>query len=330
MPNLELPTDLRSALDQELETFSTKRLAKVVADLSGRYRTGLPIDGQKIVRSPEDAVAYAAFRLPATYAAIYSTLRQVQGQFPQWRPQSLLDVGGGPGTVMWAATHPDLWPETLQQITLLEREANMITMGQRLAANASLGSIQEAQWYTVDITQEWGTAPHDLVVTSYVLGELPIDRREAFIDQLWEMTRHTLVIIEPGTPVGFDHIREARERLLARGGRIVAPCPHDHLCPMQDDDWCHFTQRVARSRLHRQAKAGELGYEDEKFSYISMSREQGLGIQSRVIRHPQIRKGHIRLQLCTPEGLVGTVVTRKDRELFRQARNLEWGSSFAQ
>jgi ribosomal protein RSM22 (predicted rRNA methylase) len=327
---MELPMDLRTALDQELQTFSTKGLAESVADLSHQYRKGLPIDGQRIVRSPKDAAAYAAFRLPATYGAVYSVLRQVQAQFPHWRPQSLLDVGAGPGTVMWAATHPDLWSESLKKITLLEREANMIAMGHRLAAHASLAPIREAKWHAIDITQRWGTFPHDLVVTSYVIGELSRNNRAAFIDQLWEMTIHNLVIIEPGTPVGFGHIREAREQLTTMGGKVVAPCPHDGLCPMEDDDWCHFRHRVMRSRLHRQLKTGELGYEDEKFSYIAMSREQGLGTQSRVVRHPQIRKGHIRLQLCTREGLVGTVISRKDRELFRQARNLEWGSSFHQ
>lgn len=328
MAKIELPTDLRTGLKQQLEAFSAKELAQCVADLSHRYRTNLPIDGQRIVQSPKDAAAYAAFRLPATYGGVYAALRQVRAQFPQWQPQTLLDVGAGPGTVMWSATHPDLWPETLHKITLLEREANMITLGRRLAGYASLASIREARWHAVDITQRWGTTPHDLVVTSYVLGELPRNSRAAFIDQLWEMTKHTLVIIEPGTPIGFGHIKEARDQLRTMGGKVVAPCPHDRPCPMEGADWCHFRHRVTRSRLHRQTKAGELGYEDEKFSFVGMSRAQSRGIQSRVIRHPQVRKGHIRLQLCTPTGLVGTVVTRKDRELFRQARNLEWGSSF--
>lgn len=136
------------------------------------------------------------------------------------------------------------------------------------------------------------------------------------------------MIIEPGTPVGFGRIKEARDELLALGGRIVAPCPHGNQCPLADDDWCHFSQRITRTRLHRQTKAGELGYEDEKFSYIAISREQAMGTQSRVIRHPQTRKGHIRLRLCTEEGITSQVVTRKNRQLFRKARDLSRGSSF--
>lgn len=325
---MELLRELRTAIDRELETLPTRQLVKCVAELSDRYRTGGSGVGGRFVQSPEDAVAYTAFRLPATYAAVCFALGAVQVQFPHWQPRSLLDVGAGPGTVMWAATHPSLWADTLERITLLEREANMISVGKRLAACANLDSIREAQWRAVDITQPWEIAPFDLVVASYVLGEIPIDKRDAFIDQLWQMTNHVLVIVEPGTPIGFDRIREAKGRLISMSGKTVAPCPHDRPCPMEGDDWCHFPQRVARSRIHRQAKAVELGYEDEKLSFISVARQQAPGVLSRVIRRPQVHKGHIRLQLCTPQGLVGRVVTRKDQELFRRARDVKWGNSF--
>ncbi|NMB46765.1 MAG: rRNA methyltransferase [Firmicutes bacterium] len=325
---MDLPTDLRTAVEQELETMSSWQLTKGVASLSDRYRHPPRADGLRFVQSAKDAAAYIAFRLPATYAAVYFALRQVQAQFPDWSPHTLLDVGAGPGTVMWAAAHADLWSDSLEQVTLLEREANMINMGKRLAGYAIHPAVREAKWRSMDITQPWGTPVHDLVVTSYVLGELPLDSRAAFLGQLWEMTNHSLVIIEPGTPRGFEHIREARERLLGLGGKMVAPCPHDRPCPMEHDDWCHFAQRVARSRLHRQTKGGELGYEDEKFSFVGMARLAGRGIRGRIVRHPQVRKGHVRLQLCTPDGLTGMVITRRNRDLYRRARKVEWGDSF--
>ena len=43
----------------------------------------------------------------------------------------------------------------------------------------------------------------------------------------------------------------------------------------------------------------EMGYEDEKFAFTAFSRYEGEAFQGRVIRHPQIRKGHVRLRLCT-------------------------------
>lgn len=202
----------------------------------------------------------------------------------------------------------------------------MIALGKRLVTYSHLPSIQKAEWVKVDITGRWEASPHDLVIASYVLGELPQDCGAALIRTLWELTSSTLVIIEPGTPSGFSRINQAREQLLVAGATTIAPCPHDSPCPMGDNDWCHFAQRVARSRLHRQVKSGELPYEDEKFSFVSVSRTSGAAIQGRVIRHPQIRKGHIRLEICAPEGLTSTIVTRRDRELFRRARDLRWGS----
>jgi ribosomal protein RSM22 (predicted rRNA methylase) len=274
----------------------------------------------------EDVTAYAAFRLPATFAAVYSALKQAKECSPGWNPKTLLDAGAGPGTAMWAAA--SLWPD-LEHITLLERDEAMINLGKRLCAYSSVPSMLEAEWIKIDIAETDEVFPHDLVVASYVLNEIPESRSQAFIRKLWESTGDTLVVIEPGTPEGFWRIKQAREQLAAAGAKMIAPCPHDKSCPMPESDWCHFAQRVARSRLHRKVKGGELSYEDEKFSFVCMSRTGGRTAQGRVIRHPQVRKGHIRLELCTSEGLTSIVVTRKDKELFRRTRELQWGSAFS-
>jgi ribosomal protein RSM22 (predicted rRNA methylase) len=320
---VELPRELRIALDGELESLSTKKLAAVAADLSQRYRADTPPSGGRFVRSREDILAYAAFRLPATFGAIYAALGQVQERLPQWEPQSLADIGAGPGTATWAAS--TLWPD-LQHVTLFEREDGMIALGKSLAAHSSLPAVEAAAWRQVDLIGAWDAPQQDLALAAYLLGELPQATHTAFIQKLWEMTSGVLVIIEPGTPAGFARIKQAREQLLATGAHTIAPCPHDLPCPMQDANWCHFSQRVARSRLHRQVKGGDLSYEDEKFAFVAMSRMSVEPMRGRIIRHPQIQKGHIDLELCTPNGLSKIVVTRRDREQFRQARDLRWGN----
>lgn len=314
---------LQAAIENELISQSVNRLAVLAAELSKSYRTGMPFNGENYIRSQEDAAAYAAFRLPATFAAVHSAIMQVKDRSPDWNPKTLLDVGAGPGTAMWAVSA--IWPD-LERITLLEREEFMIDLGKRLSAYSSLTSVQEAKWLKVDITGTWEVSPHDLVIASYVLNELPQDSRETFIHRLWKSTGDMLVIMEPGTPAGFSRIKQAREQLIATVAKTIAPCPHDRICPMTEGDWCHFAQRVARSRLHRKVKAGELSYEDEKFSFVCMSRMSRPAVKGVVIRHPQIRKGHIYLEICTPEGLTSTMVTRKDKELFRKTRGLRWGS----
>jgi ribosomal protein RSM22 (predicted rRNA methylase) len=115
---MELPADLRAALDAELAAVAPQRLARATAALVERYRGSRPAAGGRFLESAEDLAAYAAYRLPATYAAVYAALVQLDEQWPGEPPRSLLDVGAGPGTATWAAQA--VWP-TLQQALLLER-----------------------------------------------------------------------------------------------------------------------------------------------------------------------------------------------------------------
>ena len=96
---------------------------------------------------------------------------------------------------------------------------------------------------------------------------------------------------------------------------------------MIDPDWCHFAARVERSSLHRRIKEAELGYEDEKFSYVALSRQPVALAAARIIRRPAQQPGVIQLELCTPEGLQSMQVRKRDREAFRAARKAVWGGS---
>jgi ribosomal protein RSM22 (predicted rRNA methylase) len=48
---------------------------------------------------------------------------------------------------------------------------------------------------------------------------------------------------------------------------------------------------------------------------------------ARVVRQPQIRSGHVRLTLCTPQGVRHIVVGKSQRDAYRLARKLRWGSA---
>ena len=75
------------------------------------------------------------------------------------------------------------------------------------------------------------------------------------------------------------------------------------------------------------AQGGELAYEDEKYSYVAFSKAPIGAIPGRVIRRPEVRKGHVRLHLCTESGIQQTIISRKERERFRFARKAHWGSA---
>lgn len=46
----------------------------------------------------------------------------------------------------------------------------------------------------------------DLVIASYVLNEMNHKDRIAVIKKLWDATKMMLLIVDPGTPVGYEQI----------------------------------------------------------------------------------------------------------------------------
>ena len=177
------------------------------------------------------------------------------------RAESLLDVGAGPGTATWAAA--EAFP-SLQDFTLLDANDALRAL--------ALGLVTDS-FRLRDVSYERGEAraaltradSADLVVASYMIGEIGDGERRALTELMWEKTRDTLLVVEPGTPAGYARIIALRERLIAMGAHVAAPCPHDGKCPLQPPDWCHFTQRLQRSRAHKQVKGAELPFEDERF-----------------------------------------------------------------
>ncbi|HWK65645.1 MAG TPA: small ribosomal subunit Rsm22 family protein [Rhizobiaceae bacterium] len=319
---MELPPALRQAVDRLLERTPLTELQKAAGLLSGRYRAEVR-DGRLHLDDRLAVKAYLATRLPATYAAIRASLAQVAGSHPQFAPRALLDVGAGPGSVLWAAS--DCWP-TLTDAVMLEASAAAREIGEQLAG---IAPVATTRWLTADITRGRPDLPKaDLVTLSYVLDEIAPAELETIVDRLWSATTGVLVIIEPGTPAGWRRVLAARERLTRSGAHLLAPCPHIAPCPLVAPDWCHFARRVARSRLHRLTKGGEIPWEDEKYIFVAASRLPGDTVSARVLAPPRTAKGMIRLKLCRADATVtDRTVTKREGGAFRAARRLDWGDS---
>jgi ribosomal protein RSM22 (predicted rRNA methylase) len=117
--------------------------------------------------------------------------------------------------------------------------------------------------------------------------------------------------------------------LIASGANILAPCPHAHACPITAPDWCHFSARVARSRIHRLAKGGDVPWEDGKFAYVAASRLPAAPSPARVLSPPLTATGRVELKLCKSDGTAShRLVTRREGEVFKQARRADWGDVF--
>ncbi|MFJ1600737.1 small ribosomal subunit Rsm22 family protein [Streptomyces sp. NPDC088261] len=316
---------LRATLAGLLDGLPPKTAAQAVERLIANYRGETPT-GTPLLRDRSDVAAYAAYRMPATFEAVRAALDALADAAPGWVPASHLDVGGGTGAAVWAADATWAEPRTT---TVLDWAEPALALGRELAERSGLPALRTVEWRRARIGTPLALPDTDLITVSYVLNELTGRDRSALVADVARAAR-AVVIVEPGTPDGYLRIIEARRQLIGAGLRVAAPCPHDGACPIEPGtDWCHFAARVARSSLHRQVKGGSLPYEDEKFSYVAAVRFEPQPVRNRVVRKPQIRKGQVLLELCTPaDGLRGETVTKRHGELYRAARDTAWGDAW--
>jgi ribosomal protein RSM22 (predicted rRNA methylase) len=323
---VDLPPDLRSALDKLAHGKSQRDFAHRAEMISERFRAGA--GSRDTIKDADDALAYAFTRLPATYAATAAVLGAVHDAWPDFEPRLLIDAGAGPGTAAWAAAEQF---STLADIRLTDDNRHLRALALACLPASASPALRDARYDRGDLLTIAG-ASADLVMASYVIGELAPDRLAVLADTLWSAAAGLLVVVEPGTPAGFDRIRALRAHLIAQGAHVVAPCPHDRACPIIDPDWCHFSQRLNRSRAHRQVKGADLSFEDEKFSYVALAREEPAReraprIAARVLAHPRVGKAEVSAKLCTPQGIVTTTAARREPGRYKAQKGWRWGDA---
>ncbi len=316
----DLPTELKSALDAKLHGLSRIDAAERSAVISKTYRDG---GGSGAIRSEADALAYALARMPATYAAVAASLNALAGITPDFAPKSLLDVGAGPGTASWAAAEAF---SSLTTFALLDANSALRALALDLAGGSA--RLRGMSYRQGEARSELARADAaDLVVASYMIGEISEGERKTLAELMWEKTRDTLLVVEPGTPAGYARIIALRAQLIAAGAHVVAPCPHDGRCPLEAPDWCHFTQRLPRSQAHKQLKSAELPYEDERFSYMALTRAPIAQHPARVLAQPVVNKIAVTARLCTEHGVTSAVAPRRDKPAYARFRKYNWGDA---
>jgi ribosomal protein RSM22 (predicted rRNA methylase) len=338
-----LPESLFKAVESRLDGVRVGTLRAGYADLSRRYRGQTVSEGERqdmegdapdpsgrapggYSRAVARSLGYLAGRLPATYAAAQSAFAQVpDGAFEGVR--SALDLGAGPGTATWALM--ERWP-LLAQAHFLENDPEMLRQAQALAAafpglKLSLKSGDLA-------AQLRASPPQDLVLMAYVLSELDEAGQGALLECAWSKAERGLFLLEPGTPETSRRVAMARTQLIGLGGRVLAPCPQDGPCPAASQPWwCHFSVRLERRGLHKLVKGGDLGYEDERFSWLFVSKLGQSVAPYRLHADPRRRNRNLTLDVCDADG--------KRRELFydrrktaanlrQAARRLRWGDAW--
>lgn len=311
---------LIEALEKEIAPFPLKDLQRGFSTLMERYREEKQREAilgkeHAFILNPAQRAAYLAYRLPATLAVAGEVLERIEHLF---HPTSFVDLGAGPGTLSLAAA---LRCPELKQVTWIEKDKEWIPIAKNL--QSAVGGCWD--YCLEDFTL--GNFPSaDWVGSSYALSELPLEKQRLVVEAAWESATQGVVFIEPGTRYGFNAILNARKQLIDRDAPIAAPCPHQAPCPLAElGDWCHFAKRVERSKIHKLVKGGELGFEDEKYSYLVAAKVPFLPYVARLVHPTEKHGGHIRLSLCTAQGLIRPTYSKKDGDLYKHLRKLEWG-----
>ena len=325
---LALPRELETRIEGVLSTVPATQWIGEAQALSQRYRGARDAAPRRLATGRKEALGYLALILPAAYAQLCGAMAAAAARTPEWQPRTMLDLGSGPGTALWAAAAQ--WPD-LRETTAWEREPAFIDLGRELARASTSPAVRGARWTRYDLEQ-FGAAErqrYDLVVLGHVLNELTPEVQQAVVSAAWGMTSGLLMIVEPGTTAAFGVVRAARDQLLGAGARTLAPCAHDHPCPLAKG-WCHFPQRIVRPDFQRRARGAPSPWEDSKFAYAAMARFAPTEpIWGRVIGEPFSNKAYAEVEISARSGTARYRGLKRHRDVFRLVRDLRWGASLS-
>jgi ribosomal protein RSM22 (predicted rRNA methylase) len=149
-------------------------------------------------------------------------------------------------------------------------------------------------------------------------------------------------------------------------GHIVAPCTNHETCPMYKEtgkskgrkDYCYFNQRFTRPTFYTKMLGNSTNNQGEvEFSYVAIQRGRtkanklpgskatelafagyensqdrpDMQTLPRMVLPPLKRKGHVTLDVCTPEGKIErwTVPKSYSKLAYHDARKSHWGDLWA-
>lgn len=315
---MKIPYLLESAIENETQGVKATELKGLAQNLSKKYMTEKR-NGQTLLSEEQEALAYSIMRMPATFGAVATALKNTLNIAVNCKIETILDIGAGTGAGAWAVNELI----NARKITCIERENVMRKIGQALMKYNN--EMEKVEWLDQDITNCQTIKGADLILISYVINELKAEDRKKVIKKILDLESKIILIIEPGTPEGFQNIKEIQKIALETGAFIIAPCTSQEICSLPKDDWCHSVVRIERSKFHKILKDGEAPFEDEKFSYIAISKHDLGRAQSRILRHPIIENGKITLKLCTQGKIEQKIITKKEKEQFKLARKKKCG-----
>jgi SAM-dependent methyltransferase len=282
--------------------------------------------GARYFEDPQLLGAYLFLYWPVSYAQAASVLREIGGARGR-----VLDVGSGPGPLALAALDGGA-----ERALAIDRSAAALAVGRALAESAA-APLETARW---EPSRQLPQGPFEVVLAGHVLNELYGDDLAARATLVEAMLARVsaggfVILVEPALRETSRALLTLRDRLVAAGATVRAPCLFRGDCPalVRQTDWCHAERAwTAPSLIDELAHAAKLHRETLKMSYLVL---QSPGAQwpplpagrlFRIVSEPLPQKGQHRYFGCGSEGRVPLVLPHKHvREANQAFADLERG-----
>jgi SAM-dependent methyltransferase len=306
------PTD--ALLPDEL-----REVAAAVARLSKGLTRDRELAGARYMDEDRLLGAYLLFYWPVSYLQARGTISEL-GR----RPRTALDLGSGPGPMAFAALDAGA-----SEAIAADRSSRALASARALACEAGepLGTREWNPTRPVPLATLAEGRRFDLVTMGHVLNELwkgqdEDARRAALLEEALQLVAPggSLLVLEPALRDTSRALLRVRDRLVAAGISVRAPCLFRGPCPalVRETDWCHAERPVEPPPLVAQiAKAAGLRRESVKMSYLVLApRGEGwaappAGRVFRIVSEPLPSKGRLRYMGCGPEGRMGLSLQEK-------------------
>lgn len=173
-------------------------------------------------------------------------------------------------------------------------------------------------------------SPIDLLVLSHVVNELDANGRAELGELLDRAT--TVIWVEPGTHEVSRALVDWRERWLAAGAHVVAPCTHRAACgllaPGNERHWCHYfasppPEIFANSEWVRFGQRAGIDLRSLPYSFLVLDRRPPAlpTGASRILGEPRVYKGYAKIFNCDEAGVSELLLQqRADKALFKSLK----------
>lgn len=278
-------------------TADVAKLTPRLVELSQAYNQGLAGDGARVKVPLEARIAFSFARdVPKGAGAVRELVRAGVLRASLERPLRIVDLGAGLGAMTWgivreiAAAAPGA--TFAVEALLVDEDADALAAAEAIGREAAtlLGPAAPAlriQTRIERLVPGMKLPEADVVVLGQVLSELDVamepearaTKHAALVADLLERVvapDGALVVVEPALRDRTRHLHAVRDRLVARGSTVFAPCLHAAACPVLATmgDWCHEDLPLdLPAWVAPLARAAGLRWQGLTFSHLVLRRD---------------------------------------------------------